>query len=87
MKFIATLIIIGCAWLSHAQDAKPTIAVAVPHVMELDVTPDIAAKYIQLELIKMDKYSVYDEFDMAEVIKDSNEFTENCFGISCLTRM
>ncbi|PWL30429.1 MAG: hypothetical protein DCO96_05460 [Fluviicola sp. XM-24bin1] len=87
MKFIATLIIIGCAWLSHAQDAKPTIAVAVPHVMELDVTPDIAAKYIQLELIKMDKYSVYDEFDMAEVIKDSNEFTENCYGISCLTRM
>jgi len=69
------------------QDAKPTIAVANPHVMELEITPEIAAKYIELELIKMDKYAVYDEFDMAEVISDSSQFQENCFGINCLTEM
>lgn len=55
--------------------------------MELDLAPEIAAKYIQLELIKLDKYAVYDEFDMAEVIKDSNEYSDDCYGINCLTQM
>lgn len=87
MKYLLLLISSCLVHTVLAQEAKPTIAVADPHVMELDLAPEIAAKYIQLELIKMDKYSVYDEFDMAEVISDSNEFTDDCYGINCLTRM
>ena len=89
MKYIITIAGLISSVLANSQEQspKPSFAVANPHVFELNLEPKIAAKFIQLELIKMDRYSVYDEFDMAEVIKDSNEFTEGCYSIKCLTRM
>ena len=66
---------------------KPSIAVANPHVQGLSITSEIAAKLIQLELIKLDKFSVYDEFDMAEVIQKDDGFSEDCYGLNCLSKM
>lgn len=72
----------------HAQaQNKKSIAVANPYVEGLDISPQTAAKMIQLELIKIDKFSVYDEFDMAEVLKSDSKFENGCFGINCLTDM
>lgn len=89
MKRLLLVISALTALLVNAQENsnKPSFAVAKPHVQELKIPQEIAAKFIQLELIKLDRYNVYDEFDMAEVIQDSSEFRTNCFGISCLTRM
>ncbi|MFK8044082.1 MAG: hypothetical protein AB8B72_01205 [Crocinitomicaceae bacterium] len=74
-------------WSFSQTENKPTIAVANPNVEGLSLTPTLAAKLIQLELIKLDKFSVYDEFDMAEVINNEEEFANNCYGISCLSSM
>lgn len=87
MKYLLLPLMLVVSAGAFTQAAKPSFAVATPHVMELDLTPEVAAKYIQLELIKLDLYSVYDEFDMAEVIDDSTQFSDGCYGINCLTEM
>lgn len=89
MKAILLIVGVMITVIIQAQTntGKPSFAVAKPHVQELNIPQEIAAKFIQLELIKLDKYNVYDEFDMAEVIQDSSEFKSGCFGINCLTRM
>lgn len=63
---------------------KPTIAVALPNIENLDVSPEIIAKLMQIELIKLDTYSVYDEFDMQEAMDADMRFSSNCFGRNCL---
>jgi hypothetical protein len=70
-----------------AQDNTPTIAVANPNVNSLTQKPAILAKMIRLELIKMAKYKVYDEFDMADALKTNPEFTTDCYGQNCLVKL
>jgi len=64
-----------------------SMAVANPHVQGLELTSQLAAKMIQLELIKIDKFLVYDEFDMAEVLQGNVKYTQDCYGLHCLTAM
>ena len=66
---------------------KKSMAVANPHVEGLKLTSELAAKMIQLELIKIDKFLVYDEFDMAEVLQGDVKYTQKCYGLNCLTSM
>ena len=63
--------------------ANSSIAVANPNVEGLYATPEMCAKMIRLELSKLNKYSVYDKFDMQEVY-DSNESYKTCLSKSCL---
>ncbi|MFK8037759.1 MAG: hypothetical protein AB8B74_05675 [Crocinitomicaceae bacterium] len=86
-NLLLILTLLTSLWSFQQTKSKPTIAVANPNVEGLSLTPTLAAKLIQLELIKLDKFSVYDEFDMAEVIKNDSDFAANCFGISCLSKM
>lgn len=67
--------------------SKQTIAVSNPSVNGLYATPVITAKLIRLELIKLDQYSVYDEFDMDEIYKSNPEFKNNCISKNCLQQM
>ena len=55
---------------SYFAQQSNTIAVANPNVNSLTIKPESVAKMMRLELIKINKYKVYDEFDMNEVIKD-----------------
>lgn len=64
-----------------------SIAVAQPYVNNLTSNASSVAKMIRLELIKLNIYKVYDEFDMNEIIKSSPEFEKECFGQGCLTKM
>ncbi len=66
---------------------KKSIAVGNPSVTGLHATPEIAAKLMRLELIKLKTYSVYDEFDMQEVYEVDPSFKSNCLSKSCLTKM
>ncbi|MGV6861727.1 MAG: hypothetical protein ACWA41_08130, partial [Putridiphycobacter sp.] len=71
-----------------ASAQKPTIAVANPNVEGIEsLSSKIAATYIRLELIKLDKFLVFDEFDMDEVLKSNEEYSENCYGLNCLTSL
>jgi hypothetical protein len=72
---------------SYLAQNNPTIAVANPNVNTLTVRPEAAAKMMRLELIKINKYKVYDEFDMNEVIKANEEYRTGCYGQNCLTKL
>jgi len=69
---------------STDQSTKSTIAVALPNVDNIDVSREIIAKLIQIELIKLDVYKVYDEFDIQEGIDSDERFTKDCYGKNCL---
>lgn len=69
------------------QEVKPTIAVANPNVTSMAVKPETVSKMMRLELIKLDKYKVYDEFDMADVIKTNPAFAQDCYGQNCLIKL
>jgi|SRR5690554_63131 len=69
---------------TEGQAVKSTIAVALPNVENIDVSRGIIAKLIQIELIKLDMYKVYDEFDIQEGIDSDERFTQGCYGKNCL---
>lgn len=77
---------IACSLATVAQ-TKPTAAVANPNVTGLFATPEIAAKLIRLELIKIDKYMVYDEFDMNAAYAKNEAFGKNCLNKTCLQEL
>ncbi len=69
------------------QQGLPTIAVASPYVNGIESKSETVAKMIRLELIKMQEYKVYDEFDMLDVLKTNEEFRTACYGQNCLLKM
>ncbi|MCH2232004.1 MAG: hypothetical protein MK105_16835 [Crocinitomicaceae bacterium] len=84
-KVITTFAFILCTTLSLFAQPKTSIAVANPNVTGLYATPEIASKLIRLELIKLDKYAVLDQFDMADVYETKERFKNACLGKTCLT--
>ena len=58
--FVAVLMNLGIA--TAQSENLPSMAVANPSVNGLSVKPESAAKMLRLELIKLNKYKVYDEF-------------------------
>ena len=79
-------LIIGCVSTTLAQ-TKSSIAVSNPSVNGLFATPTIVSKLIRLELIKLNIYTVYDEFDMSDAYKKNPEFLNNCVSKSCLVEL
>ncbi|MEX2484424.1 MAG: hypothetical protein WED10_07690 [Brumimicrobium sp.] len=68
----------------QSQSNKSTIAVALPNIDNIDISREIVAKLIQIELIKLDMYKVYDEFDIQEGVDSDERFTKDCYGKNCL---
>ncbi|WP_027421440.1 hypothetical protein [Crocinitomix catalasitica] len=87
MKNVIMIVLLIAGQQVFGQNSKQTVAIANPYIESINITQSRAAKLIQLELIKLDKYNVYDEFDMAEIIKGNENYTNDCFGISCLSNM
>jgi hypothetical protein len=79
-------LIIGCVSTTLAQ-TKSSVAVSNPSVNGLFATPAIASKLIRLELIKLNLYNVYDEFDMTDAYKKNPEFINNCVSKTCLVEL
>ena len=71
----------------NTQQNLPTVAVATPHVAGIETEAKMVAKMIRLELIKMQNYKVYDEFDMNDVLKTKPEYQKDCFGQACLINL
>jgi hypothetical protein len=68
-------------------DTTVSIAVTNPNVNLINSKPDVIAKMIRLELNKLNKFYVMDEFDMSDVVNSNEKFKTNCFGMSCLTEL
>ena len=78
------LILITMAFVNgiNAQ-GNSSLAVANPNVEGLYATPSICAKILRLELSKLNKYSVYDAFDMQEVYDQDSSYMR-CLSKTCL---
>lgn len=63
-----------------------TIAVPGVHTSGLQTSQDAVTKLLALELVKINKYRVYDEFDLKQGVVNDPEFQE-CYGKSCLIKM
>lgn len=85
--FVLFTFLISSTFFAQVTDANQTIAVANPNVTSLTVKTESAARMMRLELIKLNKYKVYDEFDMADVIKSNPEYAKDCFGQNCLIKL
>ena len=64
-----------------------SVAVSNPNVEGLYATPTICAKILQLELSKLNQYSVFDAFDMEEVYQRDSSYRNNCLSKSCLVAL
>lgn len=82
-KSILLLAMAASVSFNGSAQNKPGIAVANPNVTGLFVTPEIAAKLIRLELIKLETYTVLDEFDMAGVYEKDTNY-RSCLSRDCL---
>lgn len=78
-------LVMNISIFSQEVESKKSIAVALPHIENIQVSREIVAKLIQIELIKIDTYKVFDEFDMQEAMQNNQQFQENCYGKNCLT--
>ncbi len=86
-SFFILVAIFFSGMASYFAQPSNTIAVANPNVNALTVKPESVAKMMRLELIKINKYKVYDEFDMNEVIKAKEEYKVGCYGQTCLAKL
>jgi hypothetical protein len=84
---VALFILSIFASSSFAQNSLPTIAVVQPKMTGLSVEAITAEKIMRIEISKIEKYTVYDEFDMADAIKSDSSFRENCLSQDCLIRL
>lgn len=87
MKSIVTLIAIILATTFSSQAQNKTIAVGYPAITGLNIDASIAAKLLRYELIKLDQYSVYDEYDMKDAIAKDPSLQSECLSTKCLIRM
>lgn len=81
------MILIGLV-MSLTTIVKATETCAVPNFScnGLHATSEIVSKLTRLELVKIEKYTVLDEFDMSEALKGDNSF-EECYGKTCLINL
>jgi hypothetical protein len=87
MKTIITTLVFLIAALFGAQAQNTTMAVGYPAMTGLNIDSKIATKLLRYELIKLDKYSVYDEYDMKEAIDKDPTLQNECLSTKCLIRM
>ena len=67
--------------------SKPSIAIGYPLVTGLDIERSVASKILLLEIIKLQKYTVYDQFDMEDIYKNKPDLKENCLSKNCLVSL
>lgn len=63
-----------------------TIAVSDLSTRGIKTTPTTTGKLTRLELVKIDQYTVLDEFDMVETLERNPDLKE-CYGKKCLIRL
>ena len=63
LKRLLSVVLLALSVTTTAQNTNPTIAVANPNINSIEVKPEIAAKMLRLELIKLGNFIVLDEFD------------------------
>lgn len=71
--------------LFNVSSLAQTAAVSDIATEGVGLSPEIAGKLTRIELIKLEKYSVLDQFDMENALQGEN--WSSCYGKTCLTDM
>lgn len=87
MKKLIITVIAVVALSINASAQKKTIVVANPNVSGLYATSEIASKILRFETVKLDTYTVYDQFDTQEAYRLDSTLDENCYGLKCLINL
>ncbi len=82
----AKQILLGLTAMMSAWSFSQTIAVSELSTEGVKTTPVTSGKYTRLELVKLGKYQVLDEFDMTETLQNNPQL-DDCFGLKCLTSL
>lgn len=85
-KYMLLLILSSLSAVTWSQN-KPSIAVTNPYVIGMNIKEVMLAKMLRLELIKIDKYIVFDEFEMEDAYKKDSSYKNNCLNKACMTRI
>lgn len=80
--FLSLLFINGL--LAQDYKKKKRIGVISLNVTDLSLNSDQAAKLLRNAIIELDTFEVIDEFDMVDVISESEVDVKNCFSTKCL---
>lgn len=87
-KFYFTLIAFcGLQLLTSGQtpaSQREKIAVLNIDSKGLTLDPEQVGNLVRLELTKLDKFEVFDKYDVDYLAKQNNFTTENCYGKACL---
>jgi len=84
MKSTLLILCLFAFTLGGVAQGNSSIAVANPNVEGLYATPEMCAKMIRLELSKLNKYSVYDKFDMQDLYDSNEAYKTSCLSKKCL---
>ena len=88
IRCITTVILLLITLQSVAGDSLPTIAVYQPKLERLPSTTQTEVeKMMRIELSKLQRYRLYDEFDMKEVLESDSTFSEVCLSKTCLVKL
>jgi TolB-like protein len=82
MKTFFKKIAVLCCLLAITNTFAQTIAVAPIKTFGLVSESAVVTRFVQLELVKLNKYAVMDRFDMNEI--EASEKYDSCFGKTCL---
>ncbi len=81
VKFILCFAFL-CAFSSYSE----TIAVPSVYTSGVTTNADIVAKFLRLELVKIEKFTVLDEFDLKAAVLSDTQY-DDCFGKTCLIEL
>ena len=88
LRIIAITLFNLSTFALFAQESIPKkIAVSLPTVTAMQTKAITAEKMLRIELSKINKYYVYDEFDMVDAIGDNPKFKSGCQSKTCLTAL
>jgi len=68
-----------------AQNSKDAAVLGV-YINEVDISPEVAADMLRIELSKIQVYHMLDKLDLMEVEQNSEIEFINCYGRSCLAK-
>lgn len=87
LSILALMLATSTIIAQNTTASRPTAAVANPSIQGFSISSEVAAKMIRFELHKTNIYQVYDEFDMAEALKDTGNYNTDCYGVLCLSEL
>lgn len=86
-KLIALLFCFAGVQALAEETTKPTLAVISVDVVGLPLDDFSAGNIARREIEKLDRYDVFDRYDVAYLIEKNKLNTANCFGKTCLVEV